>query len=146
MIQDFVHVNISVSDLDRAISYYQKLGLEVTKRIGELDSEGVAAAFKLQRGNLNVVHLRPKNSSGNMRIDLVEWLNPSPQGPTYPALNNLGLVRLAFTVDDLEKTVEKLRSEGLDFLSDVQSFGQGITSVVTTDPDGTFIQLIQGLK
>ena len=81
-----------------------------------------------------------------MFIDLVQWLEPPSTGKAHPALNHVGLNRLAFRVSDIDATTAALRERGITFLSqELQSFGQGIRSIVTTDPDGVFIQLIEGL-
>ena len=148
MITDFSHVTISCTDIDRSVAFYETLGLEVTNRIGELDSDGVAHAFDLPRGHLTVVHLAPHGTTGGMVIDLVQWLDPAPEGTPYPALNYLGMTRLAFRVDDIDATVAELRGRGVDsWLSpDVQPFGEGVRSIALTDPDGTILQLITDLR
>jgi hypothetical protein len=58
----------------------------------------------------------------------------------------VGINRLAFRVSDIDATTAALRERGITFLSrESQSFGPGIRSIVTTDRDGVFIQLIEGL-
>ncbi len=147
MITDFSHVTISCADLDRSIAFYQSLGLVVTNRVGEVSSDGVARAFALPAGHLDVVHLGTPDGSG-MVIDLVRWINPAPAGTPYPALNYLGLTRLAFRVDDIDATVANLRAHGVtSWLShNVQEFGRGVRSIALTDPDGTILQLITDLR
>jgi catechol 2,3-dioxygenase-like lactoylglutathione lyase family enzyme len=81
-----------------------------------------------------------------MFIDLVQWLNPSAIGEPYAVLNHVGLNRIAFRVSDLDATTAALRDQGITFLtSDPQIFDEGIRCIVTTDPDGVFLQLIEGL-
>ena len=85
-------------------------------------------------------------ATGKMFIDLVQWLEPPSTGEPYPALNHVGLNRIAFRVSDIDATTAALQERGITFLSrEPQTFGQGIGSIVTTDPDGVFIQLIEGL-
>lgn len=146
MIESFSHVTVSCTDIDRSVAFYKKIGLEVTLTPGELDSDGVAKAFALSRGHLTVVHLAPKDAEGGMVIDLVQWLDPNPAGSAYPSVDYLGLTRLAFRVTDIDATASSLREAGVDFLSDeVQSFGKGVRSIAFKDPDGTILQLIEGL-
>ena len=146
MIEDFQHVSITCRDLERSARFYEGLGLQVIKRLGEVNEAGIAQAFQLPGGRLRAVYLAPPQASGNMFIDLVQWLEPPPAGEPYPALNHVGLNRLAFRVSDLDATTAALREEGVTFLSqEPQSFGQGVRSIVTTDPDGVFIQLLEGL-
>lgn len=146
MIADFSHVTISCRDLERSVAFYEMIGLVVEHRIGVLDSEGVARAFALPRGHLEVVHLRPEKALGSMTIDLVCWIDPPPDGEAYAGLNNVGLTRLAFHVEDIDASVAELRRHDIRFLSDdVQSFGRGVRSIAFKDPDGAILQLIEGL-
>ena len=146
MIDDFQHVCITCPDLERSVHFYEKLGLKIIKRLREVKEEGVAQALQLPRCRNTVVWLAPPQATSKMFIDLVHWLEPPSTGEAYPALNLVGINRLAFRVSDIDATTAALRQRGIKFLSqEPQSFGQGIRSIVTTDPDGVFIQLIQGL-
>ena len=146
MIDDFQHVSITCRDLERSVHFYERLGLKVIKHIGEVTEEGIAQAFQLPAGQLTVAYLAPPQATSRMFIDLVQWLEPPSTGEAYPALNHVGINRLAFRVSDIDATTAALRKQGITFLSrKPQSFGQGIRSIVTTDPDGVFIQLIEGL-
>jgi catechol 2,3-dioxygenase-like lactoylglutathione lyase family enzyme len=145
MIEDFQHVCITCRDLERSIRFYEKLGLKIIDTTLELDEDGIARAFKLPSGHLKVVHLAPPEATGKMFIDLVQWVDPSSMGEPYPALNNVGINRLAFRVSDIDVTTVSLRERGITFLSEQpQSFG-GIRTIITIDPDGVFIQLLEWL-
>ena len=145
MIEEFQHVCITCKDLEKSIQFYEKIGLTVTTPLLELDEAGIARAFQLPAGQLKVVHLAPPEATGKMFIDLVQWVDPPSSGVPYPTLDNVGINRLAFRVTDIEETTTSLRERGITFLSEEpQSFG-GIKTIVTTDPDGVFIQLLEWL-
>ena len=145
MIDDFQHVCITCRDLERSTRFYEKLGLEVTEPVRELDEDGLAQAMGLPRGHLKVLHLSVPDTASKMFIDLVQWLDPTSTGDPYPALNHVGINRLAFRVSDIDATTAALRKQGITFLSqEPQSFGP-IRTIVTTDPDGVFIQLLEWL-
>jgi catechol 2,3-dioxygenase-like lactoylglutathione lyase family enzyme len=57
MINDFQHVSITCRDLERSVRFYETLGLKVTKRLGEVDEEGIAQGFQLPGGRLTVAYL-----------------------------------------------------------------------------------------
>jgi glyoxylase I family protein len=146
VIEEFLHISITCRDLDRSIQFYETLGLKVIKRLGEVDEDGIARGFRLPAARLAVAYLAPSKATGGMFIDLVQWLAPSSSGEAYPVLNHVGLNRMAFRVSDLDATTAALRDEGIEFLTrEPQVFGEGIRCIVTTDPDGVFIQLIEGL-
>jgi glyoxylase I family protein len=145
MIQEFQHVCITCKDLEKSIQFYESIGLTVIDPILELDEVGIARAFQLPGGHLKVVHLAPPKATGKMFIDLVQWVEPPPTGASYPALDHVGINRLAFRVYDIDATTASLQERGILFLSkEPQSFG-GIRTIVTTDPDGVFIQLLEWL-
>jgi glyoxylase I family protein len=146
MIDDFLHVSITCRDLEQSVRFYETLGLKVIKRLGEVNEDGIARGFRLPAGRLAVAYLAPPQASSKMFIDLVQWLEPSSTGEPYPVLNHVGLNRMAFRVSDLDATTAALREQGITFLSQQpQVFGEGIRCIVTTDPNGVFIQLIEGL-
>ena len=146
MIEDFLHVSITCRDLERSVRFYETLGLKAIKRLGEVDEDGIARAFRLPGGRLAVAYLAASEAPGGMFIDLVQWLDPAPEGEPYPVLNNVGLNRIAFRVKDLDATTAGLKAQGIAFLTEApEVFGPGIRCIVTTDPDGVFVQLIEGL-
>ena len=146
MIEDFQHVSITCRDIEQSISFYERLGLTVIKRIPNVRENGIAKAFQLPKGHLTVAYLAPPQATSKIFIDLVQWLEPESTGTAYTALNHVGLNRLAFRVSNIDATVLSLRERGISFLKDEpQVFGDGIRSIVTKDPDGVFIQLIEGL-
>jgi glyoxylase I family protein len=145
MIQDFQHVCITCRDLDRSVQFYEMLGLKITEPVCELDEETLAHTMRLPRGHIKVLHLAPPAATSNMFIDLVQWVDPCPTGEAYPALNNVGINRVAFRVLDIDATVKALQERGISFLTAApQSFGP-IRTIVAIDPDGVFIQLLEWL-
>lgn len=145
MIQDFQHVCLTCRDIDESSRFYETLGLKVIEPVRELDSDALAQAMQLPKGHIKVLHLAPPKASGNMFIDLVQWLDPASTGDAYAALNHVGINRIAFRVSGIDATVEALQERGVSFLTQTaQSFGP-IRTIVTTDPDGVFVQLLEWL-
>ena len=145
MIKDFQHVCITCRDLETSIGFYEKLGLKVVDPINEFDDQGLAQVMRLPRGHIKVLHLALPDAASGMFIDLVQWLEPPSAGEPYPELNHVGINRLAFQVSDIDATTATLRQRGMTFLSqEPQSFGP-IRTIITTDPDGVFIQLLEWL-
>lgn len=145
MIEDFQHVCITCRDIETSIRFYEALGLIVTEPVRELDEEGIGQAFQLPQGHILVAHLAPPAASGTMFIDLVQWVAPPSAGEAYRKLDHVGINRLAFRVSNIDETVASLQERGISFLTEeAQSFGP-IRTIVTTDPDGVFIQLLEWL-
>ena len=145
MIDDFQHVCITCRDLEQSIRFYERLGLKVISDVREFDEAGIAQAMQLPRGHLKVVHLAPPEATSRMFIDLVQWLEPPSTGEPYPALNHVGINRLAFRVPNIDAVAAALQQRGVTFLTQEPQLVGEVRSIVTTDPDGVFIQLLEWL-
>ena len=145
MIEDFQHVCITCRDLETSVRFYETLGLKVVDPVYEFDQDALAKAMGLPRGHIKVLHLAPPNATSKFFIDLVQWLNPASTGEPYLALNHVGINRVALRVSDIDAMTAALRGRGITFLTgEPQSFGP-IRTIVATDPDGVFIQLLEWL-
>jgi catechol 2,3-dioxygenase-like lactoylglutathione lyase family enzyme len=143
MIEDFQHVCITCRDLEASIRFYERIGLKVIEPVSELNEEAIARTFRTPKGHLRVLHLAPPNAPSKMFIDLVQWLDPSSTGEAYASANHVGINHLAFRVSDLDGTMAALRERGIAFLTEEpQSIGP-VRTILTTDPDGVFIQLLE---
>ena len=81
-----------------------------------------------------------------MFIDLVQWLDPASTGETYPAANHIGINHIAFRVASIEATTATLRERGIIFLTEEpQSIGP-VRTILATDPDGVFVQLLEWVQ
>lgn len=137
---------IRCRDLEQSIDFYERPGLEVIAPISELDEEAIARAFQTSRGRVKVSHLAPPEAPSKVFIDLVQWLDPPSTGEPYPAANHVGINHLAFRVSDIDATTAALRERGITFLTwQPQSIGP-VRTILTRDPDGVFIQLLEWLK
>ena len=146
MIEDFQHVCITCRDLEQSIRFYERLGLKVISDVREFDAAGIAQAMQLPRGHLKVVHVAPPQATSGMFIDLVQWLEPPSTGEPYPALNHVGINRLAFRVANIDAVAAALQQQGVTFLTQEPQLVGEVRSIVTTDPDGVFIQLLEWLR
>ena len=73
MIGDFLHVGISVEDMDKSVDFYTKvMGMEEDFR-SEHDSEIVATITKVKGSRLKVCHLK----KGSVRLELLNYENTS---------------------------------------------------------------------
>jgi glyoxylase I family protein len=103
--------------------------------------------------------LRPKSSAASSSIsatvpalpcsDLVQFNDPLPQGQPYSTLNNIGICRIAFSVDDIDRTYADLQAKEVQFVAALKKIKRpdGATSGVVCfkDPDGAILELISGL-
>ena len=104
LITGFVHAQINVSDIERSIPFYEMLGFEVISK-GTIKDPQIFAALGLEGGTrMRGAFLRIPGRSTKVTpmLDMIQFVDPPPAGPPYPALNHLGINRLCFQVDDIE--------------------------------------------
>ena len=119
------HVGIKSSDIAKSLRFYcDLLGLE---RQEDLEIFGRTYYFV---GNDSISIEIEAGNTGDRQTD-----------PRFQT----GLYHLAFVVEDVRETVERLRAEGVPIVLEPLSPRPGRLVAFIEDPDGVFIQLIQPL-
>ena len=146
------HININVSNLDRSIEFYEKIGFEMLipaiPYLGLTAEAGITAMPEASaralgltaetRGRACIMQL----DSGFPKIDLTEFADTAQEKPLTNA--DLGLVRLCLVSQNLQEDYARLIEQGVEFLSAPQPGKDGLADVATcVDPDGTLIELLQ---
>lgn len=148
MLQKLFHVNVCVRDMERSIRFYEGLGFNKVSDF-TLDDPSVGDALGLKAKKLRGVFMRLGSDPNSPVLDLVQFLDPPTQGQPYPTLNNVGICRIAFTVDDIDKTYEELKAKNVEFVAPLKKIdgpgGAKIGVVCFKDPDGTILELISGI-
>ena len=121
-----VNVRYMVDDVDTAVAFY-------TAQLGfKLISKTLPAFADVALGDLRLLLSGPASSAGR----------PMPDG-RRPAPG--GWNRIHLIVEDLPSEVERLRSAGVRFRSDIIT-GPGGSQIVLDDPSGNPIELFQPRK
>jgi catechol 2,3-dioxygenase-like lactoylglutathione lyase family enzyme len=120
-IRRFDHIGITVADLDAVTAFFVGLGLEVEGRTfveGEF-LETVIGGIPDSR--TEIVMLRPPDDG--TRLELSSFVRPDhePGSPTAMA-NELGLRNVAFEVDDLQGTLDRLAGDGFGLVGGVGEY------------------------
>jgi len=148
MLQRLFHVNVCVRDMDRSIRFYQDLGFTKVNDF-TLDDPNVGDALGVKAKKLRGVFMRLGNDANAPVLDLVQFIDPPTQGQPYPSLNNVGICRIAFTVDDIDRPYEHLKAKGIGFVAPLKKIagpgGARIGGVCFKDPDGTVLELMSGM-
>jgi catechol 2,3-dioxygenase-like lactoylglutathione lyase family enzyme len=134
--------------MERSIRFYQSLGFTKVNDF-TLDDPSVGDALGIKAKKLRGVFMRLGNDENAPVLDLVQFIDPPTQGQPYPTLNNVGICRIAFTVDDIDKTYEQLKTLKVDFVAPLKKIkgpnDNQIGVVCFKDPDGTILELISGM-
>ncbi|MEY9906192.1 catechol 2,3-dioxygenase-like lactoylglutathione lyase family enzyme [Catenulispora sp. MAP12-49] len=138
------HVSINVEDMDSAKEFFLTLGMEVA---GEAKVGGaqVGRIIGLTEPMSDVVFLRTPD--GHSQIELVKHLAaPDKNGPHAPASNRLGLIHIAFEVEDLPGLLTDLRAKGYDTVGTVENFEDVYLLCFLRGPEGIIVELAEDIS
>jgi catechol 2,3-dioxygenase-like lactoylglutathione lyase family enzyme len=146
MIERIFHLNINCTNLERSLAFYQLLGFKVIIDFRNgMSSKEMAEAFGMQTAALKGVHLRLGDIPDATRIDLLEFTDPQPTGRPYPHLYHTGIARICLKTTNIQQDYKDLAAKGIEFLSEPKVLpGTSVSIVCFKDPDGTFIELLEG--
>jgi catechol 2,3-dioxygenase-like lactoylglutathione lyase family enzyme len=134
--------------MERSIRFYQDLGFNKVDDF-TMDNPNVGEVLGVKAQKLRGVFMRLGNDANAPVLDLVQFIDPPTQGQPYPTLNNVGICRIAFTVDDIDKTYEELKAKKVEFVAPLKKLdgpgGRKIGVVCFKDPDGTVLELMSGM-
>ena len=148
MLQEVIHIGVTVSDLDISVNFYQNvLGLELK---GKMVMEGPETDILFGRKNSRV-KIAYLNGSNNLISPPIELLQFSPLKCELDKadLHKTSISEICFKVDDIELVYEELSEKGVEFISKPQFFdftSQGFgksKAVYFKDPDGIILELLE---
>ncbi|MCG7284440.1 VOC family protein [Cellulomonas sp. ACRRI] len=137
------NVGIAVRDLDATIAFFTDLGLEVLG--GDEVSGGWAdTAVGLDGNHARIAMLQTPDGRG--RLELFEYLHPDAieTEPTRP--NEIGMHRVAFSVDDLDHALAIAARHGCHPLRGVATYEDLYRLTYVRGPSGIIVMLAQDLR
>ncbi len=137
------NVGIAVRDIDAAIAFFTDLGLTVVGR-DTVSGEWTETAVGLDGNHANIAMLQTPD--GNGHLELFEYIQPEAieTNPTMP--NEIGMHRIAFSVDDLDRALEIAARHGCSPLRGVATYEDVYKLTYVRGPSGIIVMLAQELK
>jgi len=138
------NVGIVVDDLEETIGFFLELGLELEGR-GTIEGEWAGRVTGLGDQHVEIAMMRTPD--GHSRLELSRFLRPPVvEDHRNAPVNALGYLRVMFAVDDLDETLEKIRSRGVQLVGEVVNY-QGVYRLCyIRGPGGLLIGLAQELS
>ncbi|WP_047463166.1 VOC family protein [Rhizobium rhizogenes] len=138
------NVGIVVEDLGGAIDFFCELGLELE---GRATIEGEWAGRVTGLGDQHVEIAMMRTPDGHSRIELSRFLMPPVIADhRNTPVNALGYLRVMFTVDDIDDTLERLRARGAQLVGEVVQYKDAYRLCYIRGPEGLLIGLAQELS
>ncbi|AXK47227.1 VOC family protein [Brachybacterium saurashtrense] len=137
------NVGIAVRDLEEAIAFFTDLGLTVLGR-DEVSGPWAETAVGLDGNHARIALLQ--TADGHGRIELFEYLHPTAleTAPTQP--HEIGMHRIALSVDDLDAALEIAARHGCHPLRGVADY-QGVYRLTyLRGPSGILVMLAQATQ
>ena len=138
------NVGIVVDDLTATIGFFLELGLELE---GRAMVEGEWAGRVTGLGDQRVEIAMMRTPDGHGRLELSRFLTPpAVEDHRNAPVNALGYLRAMFAVDDLDETLERLRTRGAQLVGEVVRYEDAYRLCYIRGPEGILIGLAQELS
>jgi catechol 2,3-dioxygenase-like lactoylglutathione lyase family enzyme len=136
------HINIVVSDIAQAKSFFLDLGFQ------EIDSACLSGdMFSKVVGlkDIEATYVALMLPNTETKLELIQYLNPmGGKDPCLGKANQLGVRHIAFEVDNIEIEVNRLKAKGVHFHSQIQKWERsGKQLVYFWGPDGILLEMAQ---
>ncbi len=137
------NVGIAVRDLEEAIAFFTNLGLTVVGR-DTVKGTWTDIAVGLDANHAKIAMLQTPDGHGH--LELFEYLHPEAieTEPTRP--NEIGMHRVAFSVDDIDEALEIAARHGCHPLRGVANYQDVYKLTYVRGPSGIIVMLAQQLQ
>ena len=141
-IQAMENVGIVVEDLAAVRDFFVDLGFTVQ---GEARVEGdwVDRVVGLDGVCCDIAIVETPDGHG--RLELMQFQSPPVHGGGYAPPNTLGIRRIAFSVDDIDAAVARLRRRGVELLGEVVRYEDVYRLCYVRGPEGIILMLAERL-
>ncbi|MFJ5711628.1 VOC family protein [Streptomyces sp. NPDC093105] len=140
-LQRMDNVGIVVEDLDAAVAFFTTLGMEVE---GRMRIEGLFADQAVGLDGVRSEIAMMRTPDGHGRLELAQHHAPEATGAgTHNPPNTLGLHRVMFAVDDIDDTIDRLRSHGAELLGQVARYEDVYRLCYLRGPSGIIVALAE---
>ena len=137
------NVGIAVDALDAAVAFFTDLGLTVLGR-DEVSGEWADTAVGLDGNHAKIAMLATPDGTG--RLELFEYIHPEAiaTSPTLP--NEIGMHRVAFSVDDIDDALAVAARHGCHPLRGVANYQDVYRLSYVRGPSGIIVMFAQDLR
>jgi glyoxylase I family protein len=136
------NVGIAVRDLEATIAFFTDLGLTVLGR-DTVSGTWSDTAVGLDGNQAKIAMLQTPD--GNGRLELIEYIHPDALDtePTRP--NEIGMHRVAFSVDDIDEALQIAAKHGCHPLRGVATYEDMYKLTYVRGPSGILVMLAEDL-
>lgn len=139
------NVLIVVDDLEAVKAFFVELGMELE---GETTVDGghVDRLIGLQDVRATLVVMRTPDGHGRIELDKFHTPKAIRTGSETPPVNELGLRRIMFAVDDIDNVVARLLAHGAELVGEVVQYEDVYRLAYIRGPEGIIVGLAEELR
>lgn len=137
------NVGIAVRDLDAAIAFFTDLGLSVLGR-DTVSGDWAEVATGLDGNHAHIAMLQTPDGTG--RLELFEYVHPEAIETQPPLPNQIGMHRVAFSVEDLDAALAIAARHGCQPLRGVATYEDVYRLTYVRGPSGIIVMLAEELQ
>ncbi len=139
------NVLIVVDDLEAVKAFFVELGMEIE---GKTTVEGghVDRLIGLQNVRATLVVMRTPDGHGRIELDKFHTPEAIRTGSEKPPVNEFGLRRIMFAVDDIDGVITRLLAHGAELVGEVVQYENVYRLAYIRGPEGIIVGLAEELK
>ncbi len=140
-IKSFDHIGVTVVDLEAAIDFFVRLGLELEGRT-YVEGEFLDTVCGIPDARTEVAMLVPPG--GGCRLEICRFVRPdtTPGNPGSMA-NEVGLRNVCFEITDLEEEIARLADEGYGLVGGIGRYEDQWLMAYVRGPEGIVVSLTE---
>jgi len=139
------NVLIVVDDLEAAKDFFLKLGLELESET-TVEGSSVDRLIGLQNVRATLAFMRTPDGHGRIELDKFHTPDAIRTGPEKAPVNELGIRRIMFAVDDIDDVVARLLAHGAELVGEVVQYEDRYRLAYIRGPEGIIVALNEQLK
>src|SRR5258706_1805949 len=134
------NVHVLVDDLEAAKAFFAELGMEME---GETTVEGpsVDSLIGLKEVRATLAFMRTPDGHGRIELDKFHTPDAIRFGPVDAPVNALGIRRIMFAVEDIDRVVARLLAHGAELIGEVVQYDDTNRLAYIRGPEGIVIGL-----
>jgi glyoxylase I family protein len=137
------NVGIAVRDLEAAIAFFSDLGLTLLGR-DTVSGEWTDTAVGLDGNHADIAVLQTPD--GNGRLELFQYIHPDAIETQATRPNEIGMHRVAFSVDDIDEALTIAARHGCHPLRGVATYKDVYKLTYVRGPSGILVMLAEELN
>ncbi|EYT56322.1 glyoxalase [Leucobacter sp. UCD-THU] len=137
------NVGIAVRDIEAAVAFFTDLGLALVGR-DTISGEWADTAVGLDGNRAKIALLQTPDGLG--RLELFEYLHPEAVETPPAQPNEIGMHRVAFSVDDIDEALAVAAKHGCRPLRGVADYEGVYRLTYLRGPSGILVMLAQDLR